>query len=51
MSGDQDLKRMRYRSDDEDAGEFLRRVFRLLGEATAALIEAREEREKSSRNG
>ena len=42
---------MTERRDDEDAGEFLRRVFRLLGEATAALIEAREERDKSSGNG
>lgn len=42
---------MTERRDDEDEGEFLRRVFRLLGEATAELIEAREEREKSSPNG
>ena len=37
--------------DDEDDVEFLLRMFRMLGEATAALIEAREEREKSSGNG
>ena len=37
--------------NDEDDVQFLLRVFRLLGEATAELIEAREEREKSSGNG